>query len=81
MKLIKTEQKHAQALARLTTMMDANPTPGSGEADELDVLALLVERYEQSTFQLSYPIPPRQSDSAWNSRASATKTWSRMALP
>jgi HTH-type transcriptional regulator/antitoxin HigA len=42
---IKTEADHAAALARIEVLMDAEAnTP---EADELDVLATLVEAYEE----------------------------------
>lgn len=36
---------------------DADPAPGSSEADELDVLALLVERYEREQFPIDPPGP------------------------
>lgn len=56
-KLIKNSQEHAQALARLSKLMDKNPVPGSKAADELEVLALLIERYEQAQFPMDKPDP------------------------
>lgn len=56
-KVIKSELEHEQALARLTNLMDADPAPGSSEADELDVLAILIERYEQERFPMDPPDP------------------------
>ena len=41
---ILTAADHAEALARLELLMDADA--GTSEADELDVLATLIESYE-----------------------------------
>jgi HTH-type transcriptional regulator/antitoxin HigA len=57
LKLIKTEQQHAEALARLSELMDKELVIGSQEADELEVLALLIERYEQEAFPIDTPDP------------------------
>lgn len=57
LKLIKTEQQHADALARVSELMDKELVVGSQEADELEVLALLIERYEQETFPIDTPDP------------------------
>ena len=57
LKLIKSEQEHEQALARLMHLMDVDPEPGSAEADELDVLAVLIERYEEEQFPMDFPDP------------------------
>lgn len=57
MKLIKSDHEHEQALARLVALMDADPPEGSQEADELDVLALLIEQYEQVHFPMDPPDP------------------------
>lgn len=56
-KLIKTQQDHEQALARLMALMDMDPAPGSSENDEIDVLAVLIEKYEKETFPLDKPDP------------------------
>ena len=57
LKLIKTEQQHAEALARVSELMDKELVVGSQEADELEVLALLIERYEQEAFPIDAPDP------------------------
>ena len=57
MKVIKSEQEHGQALARLMSLMDADPAPDSKEADELEVLAILIERYEQERYPMDPPDP------------------------
>lgn len=56
-KIIKTEQEHEQALARLACLMDKELVKGSVEADELDVLALIIESYEQEHYPLDPPDP------------------------
>lgn len=56
-KLIKNNQDHAEALARVSKLMDKNLVSGSKEADELEVLALLIERYEQEKFPMDKPDP------------------------
>lgn len=52
---IKSEQDYQQALARIDELMDAEPdTP---EGDELEVLATLVETYEDKHFPIESPDP------------------------
>jgi HTH-type transcriptional regulator / antitoxin HigA len=57
LKIIKTEQDHQQALARLMALMDLDPNENSSEQDEMDVLAVLIEKYEQETFPIAKPDP------------------------
>jgi HTH-type transcriptional regulator/antitoxin HigA len=52
---IRTEADHAAALRRIDRLMDAEP--GTPEADELDVLATLVEAYEDRHFPIGDPDP------------------------
>ncbi|MES2825056.1 MAG: DNA-binding protein [Pseudomonadota bacterium] len=56
-KLIKNDQDHAEALARVSELMDKVLALGNEEADELEVLALLIERYEQEKFPMNKPDP------------------------
>lgn len=56
-KLIKNDQDHAEALARVSELMDKDLALGSEEADELEVLALLIESYEQEKFSIDKPDP------------------------
>jgi HTH-type transcriptional regulator/antitoxin HigA len=56
-KLIKTEQDHEQALSRLMALMDLDPKPDTATGDELDVLALLIEKYEEEVFPMVSPDP------------------------
>jgi len=57
LKIIKTPEEHEAALERLMVLMDADPQEGSPEADELEVLALLIEQYEQRQFLIDLPDP------------------------
>ncbi|MBK1880325.1 ImmA/IrrE family metallo-endopeptidase [Pelagicoccus mobilis] len=56
-KLIKTKEEHAQAIERLSSLMDANPTSDSPEEDELELLAFLIESYEKDHFDRELPDP------------------------
>lgn len=56
-KLIKSQQDHELALTRLMTLMDLDPEPNSAESDEIDVLALLIEKYEEQAFPIDKPDP------------------------
>ena len=54
-KIIKTEAEHAAVLARIEEIFDAQPdTP---EGDELELLTVLVERYERAAFPIGLPDP------------------------
>jgi len=52
---IRTEANHRAALARINELMDAEA--GTPEADELSVLADLVESYEAKRFPIERPTP------------------------
>jgi HTH-type transcriptional regulator/antitoxin HigA len=52
---IRTDADHAAALRRIGALMDAGA--GTPEADELDVLATLVEAYEDRHFPIADPDP------------------------
>jgi HTH-type transcriptional regulator/antitoxin HigA len=54
-KAIRTEAGHAAALDRIGALMGAKP--GTPEGDELDVLADLVEHYEEKHVPMGYPSP------------------------
>lgn len=49
---IRTAKDHQRALARADALLGASP--GTPEADELEVISLLVERYEQARFPVSF---------------------------
>ena len=56
-KIIKTEQEYDAALAELEALIDVDPAPGSSAAEELEVLALLIEKYEQESLPAELPDP------------------------
>jgi HTH-type transcriptional regulator/antitoxin HigA len=55
MKIIKTEYEYEQALARAETLMDA--VPGSSEEDGLELIGLLIEKYEDEHYPIDPPDP------------------------
>jgi HTH-type transcriptional regulator/antitoxin HigA len=54
-KPIKTEKDYNQALERLEMIFDA--TPGSPEGDELEVLGILIDQFENEHFPIGLPDP------------------------
>lgn len=56
-KVIKTKKEHADAIERLSVLMDADPAPGSPKEDEMELLAVLIESYENDNFDQSLPDP------------------------
>lgn len=52
---IKTEEEHEKALARVSGLMSAKPD--SPEAEELEVLSLLIEAYEKEHYKIDAPSP------------------------
>ena len=49
LKVIKTEKEYQKAMARLETIFDAKK--GSKDGDELELLSLLIDMYEQEKYQ------------------------------
>lgn len=54
-KPIKTKKDYYEALGRLESIFDAKK--GSSEGDELEVLSILVEKYEDEYFPIGLPDP------------------------
>lgn len=54
-KLIKTKKDYQNALNRLEAIFDASP--GTLDGDELEILALLIEKYEDKNFPIEAPDP------------------------
>jgi HTH-type transcriptional regulator / antitoxin HigA len=54
-KLIKSEAEYEAALAHLDTLMSASP--GSPEADELELWVHIVETYEDANHPIDFPDP------------------------
>jgi len=55
LKPIKTKKDYQQALARLETIFDAKKS--SPEGDELEILGILVDQYENEHFKIDLPDP------------------------
>jgi len=55
LKPIKTKKDYNQALERLEKIFDAKK--GSSEGDELEVLSILIEKYEDEHFPIVLPDP------------------------
>lgn len=52
---IRTERDYQKALAHMENIFDAKA--GTPEADELELLSILIERYEDEHDQIDYPDP------------------------
>lgn len=55
MKPIKSENDYHHALARMDQIFDASP--GTAEGDELEILGILIDQYEQLHFPIDLPDP------------------------
>ena len=55
LKPIKTRKDYQQALARLEVIFDAKKDTSAG--DELEILGILIEQYENDHFPISLPDP------------------------
>ncbi|MFB5944284.1 helix-turn-helix domain-containing protein [Albibacterium profundi] len=55
LKPIKTEDDYIRAIARLEKIFDAKKD--SKEGDELEILAILIEKYESENFPIGLPDP------------------------
>lgn len=53
--VIKTEEQYETALSRLDEIFDAKK--GSKNADELELLSLLIEKYENEHYSIDFPDP------------------------
>ncbi|MBL7768056.1 MAG: helix-turn-helix domain-containing protein [Flavipsychrobacter sp.] len=54
-KPIKTKKDYQMAINRLEAIFDAQP--GTPEGDELEVLGILIDKYEQEHYPIDYPDP------------------------
>ena len=54
-KPIKTKKDHQQALERLDVIFDAKR--GTPEGDELEILGILIDQYENENFPIDLPDP------------------------
>lgn len=54
-KPIKTQKDYKDALKRLEKIFDAKP--GTKQADELEILSILIEKYENEKYPITSPDP------------------------
>lgn len=57
LKILKTEKDYDKALNRIDELMELNPKLETLESDELEILALLVEKYEELNWNIETPDP------------------------
>jgi Predicted transcription regulator containing HTH domain len=56
-KVIRNEANYEETLSVLENLMDRNPTTGTDESDELELLTLLIQDYESRQYQFVPPNP------------------------
>lgn len=59
-KILKTEQEYNEACERIYTLINSTERaiePGSPEGEEIELLSLLVEKYEQEHYSVEAPNP------------------------
>ena len=54
-KPIKTKKEYESALKRLDKIFDSNP--GTKNGDELEVLSILIDKYEKENYPIDFPDP------------------------
>ncbi|MEA3433653.1 MAG: hypothetical protein U9R13_03655 [Campylobacterota bacterium] len=57
LKPIRTEQSYDEALDRVDVLMDLDPKIGSEQSDELEILVMLIEKYEEKFWKIEEPDP------------------------
>ena len=57
LKPIKNEIDYDNALMRVDELMELNPELGTTESDELEVIVMLIEKYEEKEWAISEPDP------------------------
>jgi HTH-type transcriptional regulator / antitoxin HigA len=55
LRLIKSKKEYQNALTRLESIFDTKP--GSTDGDELELLVILIEKYEQEHYPIDFPDP------------------------
>ena len=57
LKPIRTEKQYESGLERAYKLMQKNLRAGSAESDELEILSMLIERYEAERYPMTPPHP------------------------
>ena len=56
-RVIKSKQEYESALAEAEVLIDKAPSPGTREADRLELLALVIRHYEEDAYKIEKPGP------------------------
>jgi len=56
-KVIRSEEQHQMYLTEIQNLIASNPSPGSEEAEHLELLSVLVEAYENQKYTIEAPDP------------------------
>ena len=56
-RIIKTNVAYKRALEEAESLIALDPDPGTDEAERLDLLSLLIEKYESEKFPIELPDP------------------------
>lgn len=54
---IRNEKEYDEALERIDALMEISPAKETAESDELEVLVMLVEKYEEKFWKIEEPDP------------------------
>lgn len=54
---VRTQRDYRAALREISRLMESDPAPDTGDGDALDILAKLVEAYEEKHFPIDLPDP------------------------
>ena len=57
LKPIKTEKEYDKALDRVDILMELDPKMSSEQSDELEILVMLIEKYEEKQWHIAEPDP------------------------
>ena len=57
LKIINNEIEYDKALTRVDELMEINPKLGTPLSDELEILVLLIEKYEEKNWAINIPDP------------------------
>jgi HTH-type transcriptional regulator/antitoxin HigA len=57
LKIIRNEKEYDKALNIIDELMELNSELGTAQSDELEILVLLVEKYEEINWNISTPDP------------------------
>jgi HTH-type transcriptional regulator/antitoxin HigA len=56
-RVIKSDEQYEATLEAVEELIERDPSPGSDEAEQLELLSVLVEHYEKQNFNLGRPTP------------------------